>query len=281
MKRPTRNAIATCLITLMLQACASIPSPEARTEHASALAQEQGLKPITLKAGQFELKGFSGVTTARAERLRVYIEGDGLAWITRSRPSPDPTPVDPLALRLALRDSSAQVIYLGRPCQYQPHANCPARYWLGSRFAPEVVNAYNEALNQLKEEYSANRLTLIGYSGGGAIATLLAEARTDVDRLVTIAGNLDTDYWSDYHRITPLVGSLNPADNRARLANVEQWHFVGEHDSIIPPAMTRRFVTGLNSLRPVHMTIIPGYDHHCCWTERWPALLDEMQDESP
>ncbi len=48
----------------------------------------------------------------------VYIEGDGRAYVNRRTPSNDPTPGNPMALRLALADPSLRVLYLGRPCQY-------------------------------------------------------------------------------------------------------------------------------------------------------------------
>jgi hypothetical protein len=53
--------------------------------------------------------------------LSVYIEGDGLAWMSRRRLSRDPTPVDPLALDLAALDPAANVVYLARPCQHTEH----------------------------------------------------------------------------------------------------------------------------------------------------------------
>jgi hypothetical protein len=44
------------------------------------------------------------------------------------------------------------------------------------------------------------------------VAALVAARRTDVDRLVTVAGNLDPTAWAVYQHIQPLTGSLNPAD---------------------------------------------------------------------
>lgn len=41
--------------------------------------------------------------------LTIHIEGDGLAWINSSTPSSDPTPTNPLALRLALLDTAPSV----------------------------------------------------------------------------------------------------------------------------------------------------------------------------
>jgi hypothetical protein len=45
-----------------------------------------------------------------------YQSGDGLAWLSSDVPSSDPTPLDPLALRLALAKPARNAAYLARPC---------------------------------------------------------------------------------------------------------------------------------------------------------------------
>ncbi|UTW10213.1 hypothetical protein [Marinobacterium rhizophilum] len=135
-----------------------------------------------------------------------------MAWI--SRPSPAPI----TGLKLVLADPANNIIYLGSPCQYRAGPNCASPYWLNKRFAPEVIQSYSLALDRLKQTCNAASLTLVGYSGGGAIATLLTAQRQDVDLLITVAGNLDPVYWTRHHQITPLRGSLNPADEIDRLS---------------------------------------------------------------
>jgi len=98
-----------------------------------------------IQAGAFLLTVYEHVHN-RGGMAQIYIEGDGLAWIRRRMPSLDPTPVDPVAMRLAVRDSAANVIYMARPCQYSKMARgysrpCPMKYWTSKRFAPEVINA--------------------------------------------------------------------------------------------------------------------------------------------
>jgi hypothetical protein len=44
------------------------------------------------------------------------------------------------------------------------------------------------------------------------VASLVAARRHDVVRLVTVAGNLDHLAWTTLHGVSPLTGSLNPAD---------------------------------------------------------------------
>lgn len=102
--------------------------------------------------------------------MTVYIEDDGLAWISASTPSQDPTALNPMGLTLALRDPSDPVVYLARACQFvagHDKRGCQQKYWTNQRFAPEVITASLNAIEQLKQRYGAVRLVLIGYSGGG------------------------------------------------------------------------------------------------------------------
>src|SRR3546814_2839304 len=63
--------------------------------------------------------------------------------------------------------------------------------WTSARFSDGVIVSMSDALDRLKEEAGASSLDLVGYSGGGGVAVLLAARRRDVVSIVTIAGNLD------------------------------------------------------------------------------------------
>lgn len=258
----------------------TVPSPADRRHVADALASAQNWHALTISTGQsFDLVAYLPLHRVSAKQLTIYIEGDGLAWITSTTMSSDPTPQDPLALRLALTQPQGAAAYLGRPCQYgdAESSRCASRYWTSHRFAPEVVAATDRAIDVLKEQFGASRLTLVGYSGGGAVAALVAVRRSDIERLVTVAGNLDHQAWTTYQRIQPLVGSLNPADQIDALRALRQWHFVGANDENITPALiqdfARRFPSGQ---RPV-VRVEPGFDHRCCWVAQWPRLWRESQ----
>lgn len=278
----SRAAWATglCLgLSWLLSGCIQIPSVEQRVQGADQLAREQGWVRQEVDAGLFRLAEYGPAQPPATARLTVYIEGDGLAWISGDMPSDDPTPLDPLALRLALADAAAHgdaVAYLARPCQYVGAATqaCDPRYWMGRRFAPEVVEALSLALAQLKARFQAARLRLVGYSGGGAVAALLATRRDDVDELVTVAGNLDTQAWVRWHRIGALDGSLDPADEIAALRHVRQRHFAGGRDAVIPPALLDGFVQRFPPGSDVRLLIEPDFDHRCCWAQGWAARLD-------
>lgn len=251
---------------------------QAQREAAAHVASKAGWQRSNLDAGPFELVSFAPQGLQRTTVLTVYIEGDGLAWINGSTPSLDPTPLNPLALRLALRDPSGAAVYLARPCQFVTGAQrrgCQRKYWTSHRFAPEVIEASSSAIEQLKQRFAAERLVLVGYSGGGAVAALIAAQRRDVMRLVTVAGNLDHRTWTADLQLSALDGSLNPADAWQRLQSVPQIHFVGGQDGVMGESVVEsyraRFATGPAPT----VRVLPTFDHHCCWVERWPDLLGE------
>jgi len=265
------------LLTFLFAACAVVPTPAERRVHADELAAAHGWQAEPLTASQFELMTYIPRVILRRERLTIYIEGDGLAWLDPVTPSSDPTPRDPLALRLALVQTEGNAAYLARPCQYgnARQDGCTERYWTDARFAPEVVAASSLAVDKLKARFGALQLTLVGYSGGGAIAALLAARRNDVSDLVTVAGNLDHRAWTTHHRVTPLNRSLNPADDIEKLDGIRQIHFVGPADRIVPPWLTLNYVEHFSGTQRPVVKQIEGFDHVCCWGRIWPELLRE------
>jgi pimeloyl-ACP methyl ester carboxylesterase len=238
------------------------------------LAATADWQAFRFDTGHFSLTGYAPAHFSPDEALTIYLEGDGLAWIGRSLPSADPTPLDPLALRLALAQPAGNAAYLARPCQYADAegTGCAQRYWTGERFAPETVAAMNDAVTALKTQFGAQRLTLVGYSGGGNIAALLAARRHDVVRLVTVAGNLDHRAWSAHHRVRELSGSLNASDVAERLSALPQIHFVGGRDQVITPVLAEQWPPALLGQQKRNLHVLPDADHGCCWADRWPAL---------
>lgn len=262
------------LVLLLLSGCVSIPSHTVRNEHARKLASDRGWVSSLINTDNFLLQAYVPAKLKSAKELTIYIEGDGLAWINRSTPSFNPTPANPLALKLALQDDKPAA-YLARPCQYvsfDQSPNCSQKYWSSYRFAPEVIHATSQAIDQLKLKFGAESLVLIGYSGGGAVAALVAAQRKDISYLMTIAGNLDHQTWTNKQQLSPLEHSLNPADYADKLQNIKQTHFVGGNDGItgefVARAYSRRFVSDLSK----SIVVMPDFDHACCWQMYWPDL---------
>lgn len=214
------------------------------------------------------------VRAGGGDTLRVYIEGDGAAWSSPYHPPADPTPDAPVGLALAAADPASPVAYLGRPCQYRasPEASaCPVSYWTSHRFSPEIVEHYLRELDRLKNASRASRLHLAGYSGGGVLALLLAARRDDVIGVTTVAAPVSVAEWTEWHGASRLDGSLDPAREEGPLPPTI--HFVGDRDRVVPEAVVAPFVTRKGG----RLRVVPGFDHHCCWSRDWRRLLEEMQ----
>ena len=244
-----------------------------RVKDAHRIAAQGGLKPVTLDGGTFVLQGF--YRNAPGKTLRVYVEGDGFAWVNRTTISNDPTPRDPVALELAVRDTEegTAVLYLGRPCQYVGVSGCSNRYWTSHRFAPEVVAATSQALDQAKRLAGAERIELVGFSGGGGLVVLVAAERGDVVSLRSVAGTLDHEVLNRHHRVTPLSGSLNAADAAKRVAHLPQVHLVGGRDSLIGPYVAESYVRHAGDDRCIQVVSIAEASHGDGWAQGWPRLL--------
>lgn len=263
----------------LLAACTSLPTLEERRTVAEALASEHQWQAETIGTENFELVTWLPRVVVQQASLTIYVEGDGFAWVSSDLPSVDPTPRNPVGLRLALAQQDGNAAYLARPCQYIDAASnsCPQRYWTYARFAPEVISAMNHAIDVLKNRFGAQHLTLVGYSGGGAVVTLLAAWRNDVVRLVTVAGNLDHQAWTRYHRIDPLRGSLNSAEVATALEGMPQVHFIGARDRVVPPELARQWPQGFRGRDAANLHIVPEADHACCWATQWPTLFTSVQ----
>jgi pimeloyl-ACP methyl ester carboxylesterase len=261
-------------LALTLAGCAA-----ARDQHlgdAEAIADAGHLAPQLLRSGSMTILGFERAGPPGG-LLTVYIEGDGRAWINPWQPSTDPTPSDAVGLRLAAGDPSRPLLYLARPCQFVTFAGCADRLWTSERMSPEIVSVYQQLLDDALNQTGSTKLALIGYSGGGALAALLAERRRDVAWLVTVAADLDLAEWTRLRKLAPLSGSLDPADDEAAIAGLPQVHFAGGDDDVVPPAVAQSFLRRLRGVGAARLVIVPHFDHGCCWVASWPQLMGELR----
>ncbi len=266
---------AVLLAAFALANCANI-NPEDRRVNARTLAFSKAWKVMLLSGDQFTLASYVPDSPVKNDTLTIYIEGDGFAWRTRSQPSDDPTPLNPIALKMALQHNNGNVAYLARPCQYVSHNDakgCAVTYWTDRRFAPEVITATNLAISQLKNHFEAKHLELVGYSGGGAVAALVAAKRQDVVLLVTVAGNLDHLAWTKLHHVPPLKGSLNAADEWESLQKISQIHYVGGKDRNISLQVINSYLARFPYDQRPTVKVIDDFDHGCCWAEQWQELI--------
>ncbi|MBX2880801.1 MAG: alpha/beta hydrolase [Granulosicoccus sp.] len=270
-------------------------SPTSRLKH---YASEQGFARGLLDTGDYDLLVFDNQAglaqvqksgklrfnrssrypigkTSQSSRLHVYLEGDGLPWRYRTVIMPDPTPRSPLMLTLMAIDPHRS-IYLGRPCYNgtSEEPPCNPSLWTSGRYSETVVQSMAAAIRVLVDRFNADELWLFGHSGGGTLAMLLAPQLSQVSRVVTIAGNLDTDAWTDHHNYTRLYNSANPARLPPLPESIEQWHLLGGRDSVIPPSLVHH---AIKRQPAAHAFMLPGFSHGCCWGRIWPSVINALE----
>lgn len=254
---------------LLVSACQSTRTSQPISWPQGAIVTSSAFKHMVLKRG-----------VQNTARLHVYIEGDGLPFRNRFQISTDPSPRNPMMMELMALDKQPS-LYLGRPC-YFTHSNplmtdkkCSYHWWTDARYSDEVVASMVETLRQHLHTNAARGVTLIGHSGGGTLAILMAQRMPEVDQLVTLAANLDTQAWTRYHHFTPLSNSLNPAVEIKTATPAKQLHFMGSNDKNIPPELAYDFLTSIG----LQAHLIKDADHNCCWEEQWPTLLQQIEQQ--
>jgi hypothetical protein len=266
------NFILGTLSVILIAGCAAV---DTGYRAADAIAVKSRFEKEYIKTGLCSLTTLYSFTRAGAP-LTVYIEGDGLAWRSRCELSDDPTPRHPLVLSLAAIDQSENVAYIARPGQLTlaGKPDCDPAYWSEKRFSQEVVNAINSAIDGLKAKSRSKNIDLIGYSGGAAIAVIIAAQRNDVTSIRTIAGNLDHEAVNRHHKVDSLEASLNPIDFAAKIAYIPQRHFASANDSVIPIAVTESFAGKIGDQKHESITMVKGTSHTAGWKKAWPSLID-------
>ncbi|WP_034015081.1 alpha/beta hydrolase [Pseudomonas aeruginosa] len=255
-------------IAMALLVSAVLGGCQAPRQALQQLADERGRTLQILQLRPYPLALLSPRTAAVGTRLRVYIEGDGHAWSTSNQPSLDPSPYNLLVARLAADDPTPNA-YLARPCQFVSAPDCKLQLWTDRRFSQEVVDSLGQALDQLKMRYGNRDFELVGYSGGAALALLLAAQRDDVSLVQTIAGNLSPRLWTQAQGLTPLNGSLEPLDYRDHLTSLPQRHLVGEQDRIVPAQLAELYRQGLIEPSCLQIIRIPKASHDEEWETAW------------
>lgn len=242
-----------------------------------ALAVQHRQQLQVIPSQPFPLVASTPLENLDTSRIRVYLEGDGYAWVTSSRPSLDPSPRRLLVANLAFNDPLPSV-YLARPCQFVSTSGCQADIWTDRRFSREVLASLDQALTQIKNRNGNQSFELIGYSGGAALALLLAAQRDDIDQVQTLAGNLTPREWVKLHKLSPLQGSLEPLDQRARLKHLPQRHFLGSNDQIVPPFLFQRYRAALGDAACLRHVVLPGVTHEDGWLQGWAVWRSQSVD---
>jgi hypothetical protein len=251
--------------------CAVLTACATPTERFEDRAAALGFSQVDLRGESFRHRAYAAGLGERGDTLHVYVEHDGTPWLAERYVSDDPTPRTPLALELMARDKGPRLL-LGRPCyfEYRNDPGCSPLLWTHRRYSSEVVTSMVAALRAFLDTHPYRSVLLVGYSGGGTLAWLMARHVPETVGVVTVAANLDVDGWASLHGFTPLAGSLNPALLPPLSPAVAQVNFVGGRDRNVPPGVVASFSRRHPESKVV---VVDEFDHQCCWTGRWPELL--------
>jgi hypothetical protein len=259
--RPAWSLFIT-LLSLVLAGCVLRPEWQ-------KLAADQELQTRRLDTGRFQHLVLE--KNVPGDHLLIYVEGDGAPWIHDTRVAVDPTPANPVLLRL-MGESVGAAVYLGRPCYFglSTSKGCEPRLWTFDRYGREIVESMCLAANEIARQHGAQSVQLIGYSGGG---TIVVGMRSCVDRLVavtTIAANLDPRAWTEFHEYSPL-NDLNPLDSAEALPGLMlEIHWQCQDDHIIPPQITDAYFAAAENAQ---RRIVQSCSHASGWKQYWSAIV--------
>ena len=253
----------------MLSSCANSP-----TKRFQEIALQYSFVESTINGHGFDhaifAKPASESNEANTSPFHIYIEGDGHPFFNNRYINADPTSTRGLMLKLMQLDS-AKTALVGRPCYHSRKSDeCKnSQWWTSHRYGTKVITSMAAAIENLNTE--RRPIILIGYSGGGALASLLATKVKKVQQVLTINANLDIDAWTNTHAYTPLTGSLNPIEHISQTIHIPQLHLIGKGDRNIP---YESWAPKLSSYG-ADILIYDDIDHKCCWEAIWPDILKQ------
>jgi dienelactone hydrolase len=145
--------------------------------------------------------------------------------------------------------------------------------WTNGRYSAGIATSIAAVIDKVARSAGPSEIVLVGYSGGGALAVLVAERTHNVTAVITIAANLDTDAWTRHHGYLPLDRSLNPAASSFDHSWPEI-HLQGGRDTVVPAATTAAYFARYPAAR---QWTFDDHDHVCCWVDDWPELFSGIQ----
>ena len=236
------------------------------------LMSQHQLHRASILTAQFELMTVAPVIAKKPATLHIYLGGDGRPWVG-NRPAVDPTGRQPVAIAMMAQDPTP-TIYLARPCYYRDKMpeNCRPELWTSGRYSERVIATMTEGVERIIAANGLPDVTLIGYSGGGVIALLLAQRLSPPPRVITVAANLDIDGWTTFHGLQPLYDSINPLDVIPDQAGNS--HLIGNRDQVVPAMTIARYIEAHPQATYRHYD---SFDHTCCWVENWRDILLSLE----
>lgn len=209
-----------------------------------------------IKTDNYTLASWQKITDNNLP-IRIYVEGDGHAYTSNGYPTTDPTPKSYFLRNIAFNDTNANVVYLARPCQYIKNDNQSNVDWTTGRFSQKIVDNMAQAIKQIADN---KEIVLIGYSGGALICGLIINQYSqelNVVKWITIAGLLNHTKWTTYFNYVPLKDSLD----LDTIPDIDQTHYIGKKDKIIPYQLTLELVDEANCVIIENATHNKGFEN--------------------
>ena len=253
------------LFLLILLVNCSQSSPDQRKQNIEQLNSNK-FSQNTYSTEFFNIYSLEKIINAN--KLTIYIEGDGLSWVDRFTPSKDPTPANPFAFKMALIDKNENIIYLARPCQYEWSNNCSKDIWTISQYSSSVLNSYKEIINYLSKSF--NEIHLVGYSGGAGITMYLGSIENKkIKSIRTIAGNINHNELSKILNISRLKKSINFYSIEKKIKQIPQVHYYGLKDKTVPNELQTSYKERNLDNKCIKIESVKKASHNEGWSNFW------------
>jgi predicted esterase len=141
----------------------------------------------------------------------------------------------------------------------------------GDNYTPEVIDAADAVVNELKTKLRARAVVLVGHSGGAAIAAnMLGRHPSTAQGALLVSCPCDLAAWRTHMmklQKNPIwlapVRSVSPIEMVSSVAaGVHVRLLVGSNDDVAPPELTRKYGAALQAHGvDVATTIAPGLPH--------------------
>ena len=203
------------------------------------------------------------------EPIRIYIEGDVDSLEKDGTLAVNPTPKSDFWRQVAAKDPAKNVAYLAEPCQYV-QVGCSTKDWGSARFSQKAVDSMAAAVLALMKKAGAKQAVLIGYAGGAQLAGLIALKHPDkISQVITVAGIWDYQAWAKQQGMNELKDSVNLTEWRKKRENINQLHFVGEKDTVVPFELARTWTDKI--------VLVKGATHAKGYSKIYPKIYGEEQ----
>ncbi|MBO7332589.1 MAG: hypothetical protein J6U64_02865 [Alphaproteobacteria bacterium] len=233
-----------CLILFLLCGCANMPS--------SRQMRYQTITTDNLRLAMWVKNPHPD------KKLRIYIEGDASSRLFSNHGVVS----NPVAFKMAEKDSYPNTVYLSRPCYYIDQDICQEIIWKEGRFMPEIIEEMNKIIERLRKRYRPTEIELIGHDGGGTIALLLATRIKSMPvKVITFAGILNTELYALYREEVFHPESLNPANEVYMLSNIPQVHYIGGKDTVYPNSFSVEFIKKIPNPVSAQLKRVRGANH--------------------